>query len=152
MLLREATSETYGPGSIFHHINLPTLSYFYCRLFYFASLFLFIIKIPKKYLIISIRSHSRNWPCRDWQPLITLDARIYLCCVGARDSRVASYWIDTLVLKTEGNTYATLAASPSPLQGKPTQPQDVVAPTTTYLKDLTQSIGRYGGLSWQNWV
>ena len=24
------------------------------------------------------------------------------------------------------------------------------APMTTYLKDLTQSIGRYGGLSWQN--
>src|SRR3954470_22524166 len=46
-IFREATSETYGPGSIFHHINLPTLSYFYCRLFYFASLFLFIIKIPK---------------------------------------------------------------------------------------------------------
>lgn len=23
---------------------------------------------------------------------------------------------------------------------------------TTYLKDLIQSIGRYGGLSWQNWV
>ena len=22
---------------------------------------------------------------------------------------------------------------------------------TTYLKDLTQSMGRYGGLSWQNW-
>ena len=26
------------------------------------------------------------------------------------------------------------------------------APMTTYLKDLTQSIGRYGGLSWQNLV
>ena len=26
------------------------------------------------------------------------------------------------------------------------------ASMTTYLKDLTQSIGRYGGLSWQNWV
>ena len=26
------------------------------------------------------------------------------------------------------------------------------APMTTYLKDLTQSMGRYGGLSWQNWV
>ena len=25
------------------------------------------------------------------------------------------------------------------------------ATMTTYLKDLTQSIGRYGGLSWQNW-
>ena len=27
--------------------------------------------------------------------------------------------------KTEGNTYATLAASPSPLWGKPMQAQDV---------------------------
>ena len=27
--------------------------------------------------------------------------------------------------KTEGNTYATIAASPFPLQGKPTQAQDV---------------------------
>ena len=26
----------------------------------------------------------------------------------------------------------------------------LLAPMTTYLKDLTQSIGRYGGLSWQN--
>ena len=28
----------------------------------------------------------------------------------------------------------------------------LLAPMTTYLKDLTQSIGRYGGHSWQNWV
>ena len=27
-----------------------------------------------------------------------------------------------------------------------------LAPMTTYLKDLTQSIGRYAGLSWQNWI
>ena len=42
MLLREATSETYGPQVYLHHINLPTLSYFLCfftlLLFYFASL------------------------------------------------------------------------------------------------------------------
>ena len=25
------------------------------------------------------------------------------------------------------------------------------APMTTYLRDLTQSIGRYHGLSWKNW-
>ena len=31
-ILREATSETYGPGSIFHHINVPILSYFLCFL------------------------------------------------------------------------------------------------------------------------
>ena len=30
MLLREATSETYGPRVYLHHINLPTLSYFLC--------------------------------------------------------------------------------------------------------------------------
>ena len=27
----------------------------------------------------------------------------------------------------------------------------LLAPMTTYLKDLTQSAGRYGGLSWKNW-
>ena len=28
----------------------------------------------------------------------------------------------------------------------------LLAPMTTYLKDLIQSIGRYDGLLWQNWV
>ena len=32
-----------------------------------------------------------------------------------------------MVLKTEGNTYATLAASPSPLRGKPTLAQDIAS-------------------------
>ena len=32
-------------------------------------------------------------------PFIALVARILFVCVGARDSCVASYWIDTLVLK-----------------------------------------------------
>ena len=47
MLLREATSETYGPRVYLHHINLPILSYFLCHLFYLHLLFLFVIKIPK---------------------------------------------------------------------------------------------------------
>src|SRR3954466_1984171 len=38
MLLREATSETYGPRVYLHHINLPTLSYFLC----FFTLLLFL--------------------------------------------------------------------------------------------------------------
>ena len=104
-----------APGSIFHHINLPTLSYFYYLLFYFASL---SQKYQKYYPIISIRSHSRKWPCRDWHPLTMLVARIYLFCVGARDSRVASYWIDTLVLKNWGKYLRYFAASPFPFQGK----------------------------------
>ena len=32
-------------------------------------------------------------------PFIALVARFLFVCVGARDLRVASYWIDTLVLK-----------------------------------------------------
>ena len=43
-ILREATSETYGPGSILHHISFQ--STLFCNL-YFP---IYIIKIPKKYL------------------------------------------------------------------------------------------------------
>ena len=45
MLLREATSETYGPRVYFHHINLHLLYYLLC--FYFAFYFLLCISIPK---------------------------------------------------------------------------------------------------------
>ena len=122
VLLREATSETYGPGVYLHHISLPILSYFLCfftlLLFYFASL---SQKYQKYYLIISIRSHSHKWPCRDWQPLIALVARIYLFCAGARDSHVAPTGLIPWFSKTEGNTYATLLHHPFLFKGKPTQ-------------------------------
>ena len=39
--------------------------------------------------------------------------------------RVISYWIDTLVFKTEGNTYATLLHHPFLFRGKPTHAQEV---------------------------
>ena len=41
------------------------------------------------------------------------------------DLRVVSYWIDTLVLETEGNTYATLLHHPFLFKGKPTHAQEV---------------------------
>ena len=41
------------------------------------------------------------------------------------DLCVVSYWIDTLVLKTEGNTYATVLHHPFLYKGKPTQAQDI---------------------------
>ena len=61
MLLREATSETYGPRVYLHHINLH--HFIIALLFYFAfyfSLCIFIPKIPKILFIISIRSHFRK--------------------------------------------------------------------------------------------
>ena len=80
MLLREATSETYGPRVYLHHINLPILSYFLCfftlLLFYFASL---SQKYQKYYLIISIRSHSLVSGREGIDnPFIALVVRIYL--------------------------------------------------------------------------
>ena len=113
MLLREATSETYGPRVSFSSYQSPSL--YYC--FAFSLPLVFTLHLYTKN-IISIRSHSRKWPWRDWQPLIALVARIYLFCVGARDSRVASYWIDTLVLKNWSKYLCYFAASPFPLQGK----------------------------------
>ena len=51
-------------------------------------------------------------------PFIALVARFWFVCVGAWDSRVVSYCIDSLVLKTEGNTYATLLHHPFLFKGK----------------------------------
>ena len=47
MLLREATSETYGPRVYLYHINLLLLSYLLCYLLCLILLCIFIIKIPK---------------------------------------------------------------------------------------------------------
>ena len=58
MLLREATSETYGPRVYSHHINLQ---YFNLALL-FILLLLFTLHVYTKNTknIISIRSHSRK--------------------------------------------------------------------------------------------
>ena len=57
-ILREATSETYGPRVYLLSYKFPI--YFYLHL-YFS---IYIIKIPKylSYHIISIRSHFRKLP------------------------------------------------------------------------------------------
>ena len=96
MLLREATSETYGPRVYLHHINLPILSYLLC--FYFT---LHLYHKNTKNIILSYLSDLTFVSDREGidNPFIALVARILFVCVGARDSCVASYWIDTLVLK-----------------------------------------------------
>src|ERR687898_219726 len=62
MLLREATSETYGPQVSFSSYQSPSL--YYCFAFTLLLLYLVCIsipKIPKKILfIIFIRSHFRK--------------------------------------------------------------------------------------------
>ena len=87
-----------APGSISYHISFQ--STFIC-IFTFS---IYIIKYQKylSYHIISIRSHFRRWPWRDWQPLYCIGCEFLFVCVGAWDFWGASYWIDTLILKNWG--------------------------------------------------
>ena len=95
-ILREATSETYGP-------RVYLLSYKLSIYFYFIFTFhIYIIKYQKYiYLIILALSDLTFASGREGidNPFIALVARFLFVCVGMRDLSVASYWIDTLVLK-----------------------------------------------------
>ena len=82
MLLREATSETYGPRVYLLSYKLSI--YFYLHL-YFSNLY---YKIPKIYLsshTISIRSHFRSGREGIDNPFIALVASSLFVCVGAWD-------------------------------------------------------------------
>ena len=118
--------KSMAPGSIFHHNNLPSTSYFYCRLF--CNLYFPIYtKIPKIFILLSL-SDLTFISDREGidNPFIALVARLLIVCVGTRRlacSLLLDWYLGSR--KTEGNTYATIAASPSPLRGKPTQAQDI---------------------------
>ena len=58
MLLREATSETYGPRVYSHHINLH--HFYIVLLFTLPLLFTLHLRIKNTKNILSIRSHSRK--------------------------------------------------------------------------------------------
>lgn len=101
MLLREATSETYGPRVYF--ISYKFLIYNSSLLFIlFCSLYFLIYttKIPKIFILLSL-SDLTFVSDREGidNPFIALVARFLFVCVGTRDSHMLSYWIDTLVLK-----------------------------------------------------
>jgi len=89
-----------APGSIFHHINIPSTSYFWRHLFCFLLLFTLYHKNTKN-IILSYLSDLTLVSDREGidNPFIALVARLLFVCVGAWDLSVVSYWIDTLVLK-----------------------------------------------------
>ena len=94
MLLREATSETYGPRDYL-------LSYKFSIYLYLQSLLSNLYnKTPKIFILLSLLdlTFASGREGID-NPFIALVARFLFVCVGARDSCVVSYWIDTLVLK-----------------------------------------------------
>src|SRR3990170_7912917 len=89
-----------APGSIFHHINLPSTSYFYRSLFCNLYFLIYTTKIPKIFILLSLSdlTFASGREGID-NPFIALVARFLIVCAGTRDLRVVSYWIDTLVLK-----------------------------------------------------
>ena len=99
-ILREATSETYGPLVSF---LLYCISFIYIasRLLFCNLYFpIYTTKIPKIFILLSLSdlTFASGREGID-NPFIVLVARFLFVCVGTRDSHVASYWIDTLVLK-----------------------------------------------------
>ena len=61
--------------------------------------FYFVLRFSKLlYLSLSDLTFASDHEGID-NPFIALVARFLFVCVGTRDLRVASYWIDTLVLK-----------------------------------------------------
>ena len=93
-ILREASSETYGPRVYLLSYKFPI----YFILQYLLSIY--IIKIPKIFILLSL-SDLTLVSDREGidNPFIALVARFLFVCAGTRDLRVVSYWIDTLVLK-----------------------------------------------------
>ena len=98
-ILREATSETYGPR--FYSIILISHQLAISIAVYFAIFTFNLYHKNTKNIILSSLSYLTFASGREGidNPFIALVARFLFVSVGTRDLSVASYWIDTLVLK-----------------------------------------------------
>ena len=108
-----------APGSLSYYIASLSFTSHLILLFYNLYLPIYATIIPKIFTLLSLldltfASDSEGID----NPYIALVARSYLFCAGTRDACVASYWIDTLVLKNWGKYLRYFVASPFPLQGK----------------------------------
>ena len=101
-ILREATSETYGPRVYFTSYKLPI--YNYSLLFILQSLFsnLYHKNTKNIYLIIFIRSHFCKWPWRDWQPLYRVGCKVLIClcrCMGLERDLLLDWYLGSQKLR-----------------------------------------------------
>ena len=82
-VMREPTSETYGPGSSLHHISFQSTILVY----YFFNLYfpIYTAKIPKIFILLSLSDltfASGREGIDD--PFIALFARLFIVCAGTR--------------------------------------------------------------------
>ena len=111
-----------APGSIFHHINLPSTSYFCRRLFCNLYFSIYTTKIPKYlsyYLyqisLLQVALKGLTTPISRWLQGSYLFVQVRGTCVWPPTGLIP--WFS----KTEGNTYDTLLHHPFLFKGKPTQ-------------------------------
>ena len=99
-ILREATSEIYGPwvSSLVYYISFVYIAS--CLLFCNLYFPIYTTKIPKIFTLLSLLdlTFASDREGID-NPFIALVARFLFVCLGAWHLSVISYWIDTLVLK-----------------------------------------------------
>ena len=83
MLLREATSETYGPRVYSHHINLHHFNI--ALLFYFAFTFYFAYLYQKYYLyhisLLQVTVNGLTIPLSCWVQVVDCLCRYSMTCV-----------------------------------------------------------------------
>ena len=82
-IMREATSETYGPGSTLHHISFRSIILVY---YSFCNLcFTIYTKIPKIFILLSLSdlTFASGREGMD-NPFIALVARFLFVCAGTR--------------------------------------------------------------------
>src|SRR5215216_1890055 len=122
-IMREASSETYGPRVYFPSYNL-LFSIIQVSDLLFCNLLLSNLQTKNTkniyftvYLSLRDLTFASNREGID-NPFIALGASWCLFVQVFGGLRVVSYWIDTLVLKTEGNTYSTLLHHPFLFKGK----------------------------------
>src|SRR5512133_2179367 len=116
-----------APGSIFYHISFQ--STFIC----IFTFLIYIIKYQKyTYLIILSLSDLTFASGREGidNPFIALIVSSCLFVYVRRTFEEPPTGLIPWFSKTEGNTYATIVASPFPLQGKPTQAHKPLSSTT----------------------
>ena len=86
-ILREATSETYGPESILHHISFLSTCQFLSPFFLFCNIYFSIYtpKIPKIFILLSLLdlTFASDREGID-NPFIALVARFLIVCAGTR--------------------------------------------------------------------
>ena len=125
-LLREASSETYGPRVYFpsHKFLIYYFAIFYSPIYKPKNAKIFTLPFVQFHLSLLDLTFASNSQGID-NLFITLGASCLIVCAGIDDLCVVSYWIDTLILKLREILISTLLDHPFLFKGKPTQAQEV---------------------------